>query len=76
MGRITLVEGDITAQDTNLAPDIYLFDALTSTTELISVASNRMIGNRDSRRSRTNPSVDLRDRGQHSDRIETPRESR
>ena len=43
---------NITPKDTNLAPDIYLFDSLTGTTELISVASNRMIGNRDSRRPR------------------------
>lgn len=43
---------NITAKDTNRAPDIYLFDAFDSTTELISVASNRMIGNRDSRRPR------------------------
>ncbi|MCH8148746.1 MAG: PD40 domain-containing protein, partial [Planctomycetes bacterium] len=41
---------NIAAKDTNGRPDIYLFDAQNSTTELISVASNRMIGNRDSRR--------------------------
>lgn len=41
---------NITNIDTNGAPDIYLFDTLNGTTELISVASNRMIGNRDSRR--------------------------
>ena len=36
--------------DTNRSPDIYVFDMFTGTTELGSVASNRMIGNRDSRR--------------------------
>ena len=36
--------------DTNRSPDIYVFDLFTGTTELVSVASNRMIGNRDSRR--------------------------
>lgn len=36
--------------DTNRSPDIYVFDVFTGKTELVSVASNRMIGNRDSRR--------------------------
>lgn len=43
---------NMVSNDTNRAPDIYLFDSLNGTTELISVASNRMIGNRDSRRPR------------------------